>query len=533
MPNDSSLSGESTSTAGTVQPGTGGSRDVNQRQCDESPAPKKPISTEMNVNQSRLEEIFGDCADLKYSSWNYGPDMSRRALSVYFDTLIQIKTVNYMKKTLQDLVTYEVGPGTEVTTEALAEFFEEHGVSSESASLLCDFDIAVLNILEGNLVIFYDGWDKALTFETMGLETRQITEPVNESVVQGPRDSTVENLKKNIGLLRLRLKSTKFKLEIKTGGGETRTTVVYGYLEGVVDQQLLAEFKKRIVKIEDTEILETSYVEGLIQDSTYSPFPQFRYTERPDVAVASLLAGKIVVLVQGTGSMLICPGLFVELFQSSEDYYHRPVYSTLIRWLRVCAFFIALTLPSIYIALTTFHSEMIPTVLLLTILDTREGIPFPAFLEAFIMEFFFELLREAGIRLPRPVGSAVSIVGALVIGEAAINAGLTSPIMVVVVSLTGIASFSMPQYNMAIALRILRFPLMLLSALMGGFGLMAGILGILWHLSTLRSLRQPYLEPIQPLHSRALLDVIVRLPVGQTNRSPRRKKNPRRSLNNS
>jgi len=530
MPNDSTLSGVSAGDAQSVQSGPSGSGKLNSGQSDESPQPKTPISTDLQVTRSGLEELFGNCADLIFLPWNFGPDLSRRALSVYFDTLIQKKTANYMKQALQDLVTHEVGPGTEVTTEELAEYFEAHGVSSESARMLGDFDSAVSKILDGYLVIFYDGWDKALAFEATGLETRQITEPANESVVQGPRESTVENLKKNIGLLRLRLKSAKFKLETTEGGGETRTSVVYGYLEGVVDQEMLAEFKKRMEKIKDTEILETSYIEGLIQDSTYSPFPQYRYTERPDVAVASMLGGKIVVLVQGTGSMLICPGLFVELFQSSEDYYHRPVYATLIRWLRVCAFFIALTLPSVYIALTTFHSEMIPTVLLLTILDTREGVPFPAFFEALIMEFFFELLREAGIRLPRPVGSAVSIVGALVIGEAAINAGLSSPIMVVVVALTGIASFSIPQYNMAIALRILRFPLMVLSALLGGFGLMCGLLAILWHLSTLRSLRHPYLGPIQPYRSKELQDVFVRMPIGKLNRSPRQTNRPGQEL---
>jgi spore germination protein KA/spore germination protein len=225
--------------------------------------------------------------------------------------------------------------------------------------------------------------------------------------------------------------------------------------------------------------------------------------------------------------------LFVELLHSSEDYYQRTVFSTLIRWLRIVAFFLALMLPSIYIALTTFHSELVPTVLLLAILDSREGIPFPAFVEALIMDFFFELLREAGIRLPRPVGSAVSIVGALVIGEAAINAGLTSPIMVIIVSLTGIASFSIPNYNMAIALRILRFPLMALSAALGGFGLVFGLLAILWHMTTLRSLGQPYLGPIQPLRPRQLLDVFVRAPLIYTDRSPRRKQSSRPAPQNS
>jgi spore germination protein len=210
--------------------------------------------------------------------------------------------------------------------------------------------------------------------------------------------------------------------------------------------------------------------------------------------------------------MLICPGNFVEFFMTSEDYYYRTIFSSLIRLIRVAAFIIALMLPSTYIALSTFHSELIPTVLLLAILNTREGIPFPAVIEALIMEFFFELLREAGIRLPRPIGSAVSIVGALVIGQAAIQSQITSPVMVIVVALTGIASFALPQYNMAIAIRILRFPLMIMAATFGGLGIMVGFILIYLHLTTLTSLGQPYLTSIAPLDIKRLRDAIIVLP---------------------
>lgn len=340
--------------------------------------------------------------------------------------------------------------------------------------------------------------------------------------MQGPRESTVENLQKNLGLLRLRLKTPKFKIELMSGGGDTNTTVAFGYLEGKVDNEMLAEFKKRMELIKTVDVLETSYIEQLIEDSSYSPFPQHRYTERTDMAVAALLNGKIVVLVQGTGGMLICPGMFTEFFQSSEDYYQRTVISTMIRWLRIIAFIIALSLPSVYIALSTFHPELIPTVLLLAVLNAREGLPLPAFFEALLMEFFFELMREAGVRLPRTVGSAVSIVGALVIGDAAISAGIASPIMVIVVALTGIASFSIPQYGIAIALRILRFPLMISAALLGGFGMMICFLFILLHLCKLRSLGQPYMAPLAPFRLVELRDVLMRIPLKRLLQKPQK-----------
>ncbi|MGM0884088.1 MAG: spore germination protein [Bacillota bacterium] len=508
------------SSQGSESSHSGGSSRNNEKNSADKP--KQPISIQLEDNLRQLEQIFARSSDIIFRHWAYGPEMQHSACSVYYETLMQGEIVNYMKASLQDLVTHEVGPGTTILPQDVITFFEHYGVSEKKADVLDDFNQAVDQIIYGNIVIFFNQWNKALVYKSMKVESRQITEPSNESVVQGPRESTVENLKKNIGLLRMRLNTPKFKIESLTGGGETNTQVVYGYIDGAVDPELLKEFENRVKQINQVEILETSYIEQLIEDSTWSPFPQHRYTERPDVAAAAMLDGKIAVLVQGTGSILLCPGLFTEFFQSSEDYYQRTVYSTMIRWLRMVAFVLALTLPSIYIALSTFHPELIPTVLLLKIIDTREGIPLPAFFEALLMEFFFELLREAGVRLPKPIGSAVSIVGALVVGEAAINAGIASPIMVIIVALTGIASFAIPQYSIAIALRILRFPLMLSATFMGGFGIMIVFLLILLHLCKLRTLGQPYLAPLAPLRINELRDVALRVPLKTLLRSPRK-----------
>ncbi|WP_233568227.1 spore germination protein [Cohnella faecalis] len=402
-------------------------------------------------------------------------------------------------------------------------YFENHGASAETAHIIGDLDTAVRDILGGNVVVLFDKWDKALSFKALSIQERQVTETLTEPVVRGPHESTVENLMKNIGLLRIRLKTPDFKLNLLTAGGKTHSEMAYGYIEGAANPETLAEFEKRIERTKEMEILETSYIEELLEDSLYSPFPQVRITERPDTAVAALLDGKIIVMVSGSPSILICPGLFTEFLQSPEDYYQRTGFSSMIRLLRFISFFLTIVLPAIYIALTTFHPELIPTVLLLAILNTREGIPFPALLEALIMIFFLEILTEAGVRLPRPVGSAVSIVGALVIGEAAINAGIASPIMVVVVSLTAIASFSLPQYNLSMTVRILRIPLMLLASILGGFGLMIGFLWITLHLMSLRSLGQPYLAPIGPARFRQLRDVFVRMPLEILHRYPRNK----------
>ncbi|AJY77419.1 spore gernimation protein [Paenibacillus beijingensis] len=492
---------------------------MTKQQSEESS--KLPISTNLPDNLKRIEDTFIDCTDLTILPWSYGPELEQTAFSVYFDTLVQTKKVNYMKESLQDLVTHEIGPATTVTPEDVMHFFTKNGVSAHSARVIDDFGLAVQQILDGNLVIFFNQWNKALSYNALGLAQRAITEPITEPVVQGPHLSTIEDLSSNIGLIRSLLKSPRLKFEFLTAGEESQRTISFGYLDGAVNPETLIEFKRRISDIDKEEILETSYLEEWIGESAYSPFPQVRYTERPDTAVAALLDGKIIALVSGTPTILICPGLFFEFFSTSEDYYHRWFFSSLIRLLRVGAFFMALMLPSTYIALTTFHSELIPTVLLLAILDTREGIPFPALVEAFIMEFFFELLREAGIRLPRPIGSAVSIVGALVIGQAAIQAKIASPVMVIVVALTGIASFSLPQYSMAISIRILRFPLMVLAATFGGLGVMIGFLLSLLHLTCMRSLGQPYLAMMAPLEINQLRDVFILIPKKILLHSPR------------
>lgn len=482
------------------------------------------VSSHLAENRKRIEELFNNCHDLKIQSWNFGSEFLHSAFSAYLVTLTENEHESYMKATFRDLSPMFSGLDTSLTPEAVRGFFEGKGVSTHAPTILNSVELAVKQILRGCIVIFIDGWDHAICYDLPGIQTRAVSEPTTESVVFGPHNSTIEDLNTNIGLLRNLLRTARLKFESFNSGTESDRQIVFGYLEGAVDPQTLAEFRTKISRIGKQEILDTSYLEEWVEESTYSPFPQVRYTERPDVANAALLEGKIIVLVQGTPSILICPGLFVEFFTASEDYYQRTIYASLIRSLRIVAFVIALTLPSLYIALSTFHPELIPTVLLLAILDTREKIPFPAFVEALIMEFFFELLREAGIRLPRPIGSAVSIVGALVVGQAAIQAKISSPIMVIVVALTGIASFALPQYNLGIALRILRFPLMFLAATLGGFGLMIGYFLILLHVTKLRVLGVPYLSSLAPFQPGQLVrDVLLRAPIRLLMRSPRKR----------
>jgi len=260
-----------------------------------------------------------------------------------------------------------------------------------------------------------------------------VEEPDTEAVVRGPREGFTENLKTNTALLRRKIKNPNLRFELIKLGNQTNTNVCITYIKGICNEKFVTEARKRLKHIKTDSILESGYIEAFIEDAPYSPFATVANSEKPDVTAAKILEGRLAVLVDGTPIALTVPYLFMEGFQSSEDYYSRPYYVTLVRWIRFLAFFITVYLPSLYVAATTFHQELIPTPLLVTMIAAKEGTPFPAFVEALLMGLIFEILREAGVRMPRPIGQAVSIVGALVIGEASVSAGLIGAPMVIIV----------------------------------------------------------------------------------------------------
>jgi spore germination protein KA len=284
------------------------------------------------------------------------------------------------------------------------------------------------------------------------------------------------------------------------------------YIKGLVSDQIIKEVHSRLDRIDIDSILESGYIEELIQDETMTPFPTVYNTERPDVVAAELMEAKVAILVDGTPIVLIVPAPFVSFMHAAEDYYQRADISSFIRILRYIGLIVSLLSPSFYIAVTTFHQEMIPPALLMSLAAQREAVPFPAFIEALLMEFTFEILREAGVRMPKYIGAAVSIVGTLVIGQAAVVAGIISAAMVIVVSLTAISSFVLPAYNMSIAFRMLRFPLMGLAASFGLFGIFVGCTTIILHMCSLRSFGVPYMTPLAPIVPSDNKDAVLRFP---------------------
>lgn len=404
--------------------------------------------------------------------------------------------------------------------EFIHKLLELKAVGAMSSTALSDLQQVVNHVLDGNILILIEGESRMLAFPLSGFEKRAISETTNENVIRGPREAFVEDIHTNITMIRRKIKSSDLKMEQLLIGKYTQTKVFIGYIEGLCKEDLLTEVKQRINRIEMDGVLGSSYIEECIDDSPLSPFPQSQKTERPDVVSAALLEGRVVIFVDGTPIPLLVPVTFYMFLQSAEDYYQRYILTSFIRLLRYGFLVISLLFPSFYIAISAFHPEMIPTTLLISVAASREYVPFPGLVEAFIMELAFEALREAGVRTPKAIGQALGVLGALVIGQAAVQAGIVSAPMVIIVSMTGIASFIIPGYDLAFSIRLLRFPIMLLSGTFGIFGLMIGAILIYIHVVSLRSFGEPYLSPTAPLKVSDLKDVFVRAPWWLMKRRP-------------
>lgn len=456
---------------------------------------QQSISPQVEASLSRLERITGHSADYITRTIWYGPDRSVRTLVAYNEHLADKEQVEAL---FRKLIEWETPPSPSIERLSPLEYVKAAAGSVGSIHSASGWDSVMESLLSGRCVLFVEGAVEAVVCNTEGMEWRPISEPTTQLVIRGPKDSFTESIATNISLIRRRLKSPDLWLEQFKIGEMTGTKVAVMYLNGQVDVKLVREVKKRLSAIRVRGILESGHIEHGIQDKRYTPFPTVQNSERPDIVALSLMRGKVAVLVDGTPFVLLLPITFIQLFQSIEDEYQRLDIGVFIRALRYVAFLISLVGSALYIAAITFHQEMIPTPLLISLVAQREGVPFPALVEALIMEASFEFMREAGVRMPRAVGQAVSIVGALVLGQAAVQAGIVSAAMVIVVAISGISSFTAASFNIAISARLLRFVFMILSGLFGIFGILIGLFMLTAHITSLRSFGTLYMNVLSP-----------------------------------
>ncbi|MEA3321724.1 MAG: spore germination protein [Bacillota bacterium] len=479
------------------------------------------LDENLERNLATFKDLYGNSSDLVIRKIKFGEDKKLQIGMIYLDGLVDRQMMDDLldafmfqmkdsQVTLDSLDKDDVATLLKNTSIPIAETTELYQLQDMESAILC-----------GGAILLIDGVTSGLKINVSGWKERGVTESSTENVVRGPKESFTETLRTNTSLVRRKIKDSSLRIEELQVGKITKTDIAIVHIEGITNEKIVEEVRSRIKRIEIDSILESSYIEELIEDETYTPFPTLYNTERPDVIAAGLLEGRVAIFVDGTPFVLLAPALFTQFFQSAEDYYQRWDIATLLRMLRVLAFFVSLLGPSLYIALINFHQEMLPTTLLIDLAAQREGVPFPAVIEALLMEVTLEILREAGLRLPKAIGQTVSIVGALVIGQTAVEAGIVSATMVIVVSITAISNFILPSFSMGISIRILRFGFIIFAATFGLYGITIGLFFLTLHLCSLRSFGVPFLTPIAPFVKEDQKDTLWRMPTWKRYTRPR------------
>jgi spore germination protein KA len=482
---------------------------------EEGAAPAARITQRLQANLDELKTTMGYSDDLKAHSFQFGKDAAFTGALVFIDGLTD-KTI-LMDAVLRPLTNWQSPVHPAPSGQDLLVVLSRQVLCSGSIEIVQTLPEIISSCLAGDTVLLVDGCAGGLVIDSKGWAKRSVTEPQTETVVRGPREGFTEDLRTNTAMIRRKIRSGQLRVDHMTIGQKTQTSICVMYLSDVADPKVVDTVKSRLNALNVDSVLESGYIEEYIEDAPFSPFNTIGYSEKPDVVAARVLEGRVAIVVDGTPFVLTVPMLFIESFQTAEDYYVRPLYASLIRILRFIAYFITVFAPAVYIALTAFNPELIPTTLLLTIANAREGTPFPVFLEAAILMLACEILREAGVRLPRPVGQAISVVGALIMGEAAVAAGIVGAPVVIVIAITAVAGFIVPAQNDSTF--VMRMVMMVLAATIGIYGIVMGFLMLLLYIGSLTSFGTPYFDGFSWTNN--LQDSLVRMPLWSMTRRPK------------
>lgn len=472
------------------------------------------ISTHLEETVTELDRRFKDCGDVVRRELDIS---GRKVYVAYIDSMIDREMVE--GEFLWDMM-YKMGPLPE---KNIAVFLQKNAVATVDTKTVDALEDAILEILSGNTAIFFDKSVEALIISSKKFPSRGVQNAESEVAVRGPKDSFTESMRTNTVLIRRRIRDTRLKTLQSRIGVRSQTDVTMMYMEGIARPEIIADIQKRLNGFQIDGIFDCGSLEQLTEKAWYSPFPQFQTTERPDKAASALMEGRIALVMDNSPMVLLLPTTLNCFFQAADDYYNRWGIVCFVRILRYAAALIAMTLPGFYIGVACFHPEMLPTSLELSFAASRMGVPFPIPVEVILMELAFELLREAGIRLPGPMGSALGIVGGLIIGQAAVDANIVSPIVVIVVALTALASFTIPNEGFASAFRLVKFYLILLASFLGVYGVILGMLTVLIHLASLTSFGIPYLMPyvaVKADENRDFQDGLIRMPLFKIKKRP-------------
>jgi hypothetical protein len=471
------------------------------------PDAKSPaVERSLAQNEQWLAQTFSRCHDVKIIKMEFASrGQTISALLVYGGGLMDEKQLN------------------ETVLPSLRALFDQDGFSLQEQYLLRHWSVTPLttarrladivnHVFSGYLAMFFDGLNTAFVLDISNPPQRQTEESRTELSILGPRDSFTEDLSMNVALVRKRLKTNSFCFEQYTIGRRTKTKVGLLYIDDIIRPEILQEVRERLAQIDVDSLISVNKLQELLSRPSGSLFPLFDYTGRPDFVVSTMLRGRFALLVDGNPTAIIAPANLSLLYKTPEDMHITFFYATFGRLLRILGLLISLFLPGLFVAIVTFHQDQIPLTLLATLVVNRKGTPFPTPLEAFLMIVLLELFREAGLRLPSPIGQTLAVVGGLIIGDAAIRAGLTSPAMLVIIGTTAVASFSLVNQSLSGAVSVFRILIIFASSILGVVGFLLGTFTLLVYMSNLRSFGVPYLAPVSPLSFSDFLNVFFRSP---------------------
>ncbi|MHC1681998.1 MAG: spore germination protein [Clostridiaceae bacterium] len=466
------------------------------------------ISPNVIDNLNKIQGEFTDAPDLKVKKVTLKDNIT--GYFIYIDGLIDIDVIQ------RDFIT----PVLNLNAEYL--FTPEIIDEIPASNTLVHYNIPeVINVIaQGSTSLIIDGASFSLSCNAKKIEKRSVTEPETEKNVRGSHEGFIEALQVNTAILRRKIQNPKLKFKTLTIGTMTKQTLMVAYIDGIASDEILKILLKKLKSYDLDSALTAGHIEQYISESPYSPFPQCNSTERPDKAVASLLEGKFIILLDGTPAVLITPVSIFSFFQTTDDYSMHWYLGTFSRIVRLLGIIIALILPALYIAITSFHYYMIPLNLLIPFALSRSKVPFPPIIEALLMELTIEMLREASIRLPNYIASTIGVIGGIIIGQAAVEAGIVSGLFLVIVAVTAITSYVVPNYTLSSSFRLIRFIFTIATSLLGIVGLMICNTMIIIHILSLESFGQPYFQPIIPLKLKDLKDSIVRLKIKNLKRKP-------------
>lgn len=471
------------------------------------------VSKELNENKNYLQLQFKNNIDVVF--YEFYTFSGIRTLVIYIEGLVNKEVLdrdiinNFINKSKEVVNSYD-----ELSSENIKMLFSVSNINESRK-----FDKIIEVLLNGRAVIFIDGVDMAFLIPVNGWEKRGIEEPESEAVIRGPREGFIESINTNIALLRRKIKNKNLIFENIILGQQTRTSVILAYIDGIVNKKILEVVRERLTKIDMDSVLDSGYIEEFIKDEPLSPFNTVGNTERPDIVAGKILEGRIAIFCDGSPSVLTVPFIFIENFQSNEDYYDDFISSSINRVVRYTSFLLTTMIPAIYISLVTYHQEMIPAGILFSFISAREGVPFPTAVETLIMIFFFAMLRETSVRMPGGFGQTIGIAGTLILGTAAVDARIISAPIVIVVAITGISSFLI--HKIIGAVLVIRIILVVLASILGLYGVMFGIIVLFLHLVSIRSFGIPYMTNLGSFRTEEIKDTAIRAPWWYMNFRPR------------